>query len=480
MLRPRRLLPGLLAAALLLGGSATALTGEPVAPKPRPGAAGIGDPYFPQDGNGGIDVRRYDVDVSYDFARGRLTGTTRLTLRATHALSRFNLDLLLPVREVRVDGRDASWSRPDRHELRIRPARPIAAGEVVTVLVRYAGRPGRLGWDGERNWLADDGEVVAMNQPHMAPWWFPANDHPRDKAVMDVEVTVPAAKQVVGNGRRVSRRVHGATATTRWRADEPMAPYLAFFAAGSFDVERGTDRDGARPLPWYVAVSRRIPEPDRSRMMGLMRQTPALVRWTERQLGAYPFGSTGGVTTSLDPGFALENQTRPTYPVMHGDGALATVVHEVAHQWFGDSVSVRGWRDIWVNEGAATFMEARYAETHGGVPAQRWMERTHAALAGSEDFWDVRVDDPGPGRIFSTPVYLRGGMTLQALRERIGEDDFWRLLRTWVRERAGGHGSGAALEALAARVSGEDLDAFFDAWLRAPRPPARTVANGFA
>ncbi|NHC22728.1 M1 family metallopeptidase [Nocardioides sp. IC4_145] len=483
MPRTRRLLTGLLTAALLLGGSAAALPGERAATGPRPGAAGIGDPYFPRDGNGGIDVRRYDVDVSYDFARGRLSGTTRLTLRPTQALSRFNLDLLLPVEDVRVDGRRAGWTRPDRHELRIRPARPLAAGEVVTVLVRYAGRPARFGYAGERNWLADGGEVVAMNQPHMAPWWFPANDHPRDKAVMDVAVTVPAAKQVVGNGRLVSRTVHGRTATTRWRAAEPMAPYLAFFAAGPFEVDRGTDRaatPGERDLPWYVAVSRRIPEPDRSRSMDLMRRTPAIVRWTERQVGDYPFGSTGGLTTSLDPGFALENQTRPTYPVMHGDGALATVVHEVAHQWFGDSVSVRGWRDIWVNEGAATFLEARYAETHGGVPAQRWMERTHAALAGSEEFWDLRVDDPGPSRMFAAPVYVRGGMTFQALRQRIGEDDFWQLLRTWVRDRAGRHGSGAQLEALAERVSGEDLDAFFEAWLRAPRPPARTAANGFA
>ncbi|MDN4172876.1 M1 family metallopeptidase [Nocardioides sp. SOB77] len=474
-MRPlRRLLPGLLVAVLVLGGSATAIAGD--GPRPRPGAAGIGDPYFPQDGNGGIDVRRYDVDVAYDFARGRLSGTTTLRLRATHDLSRFNLDLLLPVQAVRVDGRRADWTRPDRHELRIRPAEPVPAGEVVTVVVRYAGRPGRIGWEGERNWLADRREVVAMNQPHMAPWWFPANDHPRDKALVDVSVTVPADQQVVGNGRLVSRRVHGALATTRWRADEPMAPYLAFFAAGRFQVEQGTD-DG---LPWYVAVSRRIPEPARSRAMDLMRRTPEVVRWAERLLGPYPFSTTGGLTTSLDPGFALENQTRPTYPVLGGDGALAILVHEVAHQWFGDSVAVRGWRDIWVNEGAATFLEARYAEAHGGPPAQRWMERTHAALSGQESFWQVPLDDPGPGRIFSAPVYLRGGMAFQALRQRIGEDDFATLLRTWLGAREGGHGSGAQLEELAAEVSGERLDGFFDAWLRAPRPPARTAANGFA
>ncbi|MCR6031811.1 M1 family peptidase [Nocardioides sp. zg-579] len=476
-MRPlRRLVPGLLAGTLVLAGSATALAGDEPAARPRPGSAGIGDPYFPQDGNGGIDVRSYDVDIAYDFDRGRLEGRTRLRVRAIHDLSRFNLDLLLPVQQVRVAGRPARWTRPDRHELSIRPARPVLAGDVVTVVVRYAGRPGRIRWQGEQNWLADPGEVVAMNQPHMAPWWFPANDHPRDKAHVDVSVTVPADKQVVGNGRLVSRRVHGRQATTRWRAAEPMAPYLAFFAAGRFQVDHGVHHG----LPWYVAVSRRIPQPERSRAMDLMRRTSDVVRWTEQQLGPYPFSATGGLTTSLEPGFALENQTRPTYPVMSGRGALATVVHEVAHQWFGDSVAVRGWRDIWINEGAATFMEARYAEAHGGMKAQRWMEGTHALLADHDDFWAVPVDDPGAERIFSEPVYLRGGMAFQALRTRIGERNFRTLLRTWLADREGGHGSGAELEQLAAEVSGESLGGFFDAWLRAPRPPARTAANGFA
>ncbi|WKN49944.1 M1 family metallopeptidase [Nocardioides sp. Arc9.136] len=478
MPRPRRLLPGLLAAALVLGGtsasSGLAGTSGRAAGPATPGAAGIGDPYFPRDGNGGIDVRRYDVDVAYDFATGRLRGTTRLRLRATQHLSRFNLDLLLPVQEVRVGGRPARWSRPDRHELRVTPARPVARGDVVTVLVRYAGHPGRIGWRGERSWLADDTEVVAMNEPHMAAWWFPANDHPRDKALMDVEVTVPARNQVVANGRRVSRTVHGANATTRWRADEPMAPYLAFFAAGRFEVDRGS-RDG---LPWYVAVSKQVPPAARRRSMDLMRRTPAVVAWTEEQLGAYPFSTTGGLTTGLQPGFALENQTRPTYPVMGRAYGETILVHEIAHQWFGDSVSVRGWRDIWLNEGAATFMEARYAETHGGPSAQRALQRDHAALSGSREFWDLRIDDPGPDRIFDAPVYQRGGMAMQALRHRIGETDFWTLLRTWLGTRRGGNGSSPQFEALAAEVSGEDLDGFFEAWLRADEPPARTAANG--
>jgi aminopeptidase N len=251
-----------------------------------------------------------------------------------------------------------------------------------------------------------------------------------------------------------------------------MAPYLAFFAAGRFEVRHGVT-DG---LPWYVAVSRRIEQSDRDRQMQLMLRTPAIVRWLQRQLGRYPFRDTGGLTTSLDPGFALENQTRPTYPVLGADG-VTMMVHELAHQWFGDSVSVANWRDVWLNEGAATFMEARYAERHGGQSAQAWLRETYDRVYD----WSRVVADPGADiyDLFdSDTVYLRGGMTFQALRNRIGNDEFWPLLRAWLRRHRDGNGSTEQFMALAEQRTGEDLDAFFRAWLYDTTQPAWTAANG--
>jgi aminopeptidase N len=322
------------------------------------GSAGIGDPYFPLDGNGGIDVLSYDIHDTYRFGERRLSGWTRVTLRATQTLSGFDLDLLLPVRSVRVDGWLVDFEQQG-HELVVH--QPVVEGTTARVVVRYAGRPGALSYAGESNWLASDHEVVAMNQPHMAPWWFPSNDHPLDKARMRVSITVPRTEKVIANGHRVAREVHGRHATTTWTADEPMVPYLAFFAAGRFDVARGT-HDG---LPWYVAVSKLLPTAARGEALRMMKRTPEVVDWLEDQLGDYPFSTTGGLVTSLDPGFSLENQTRPTYSP-YGGTDLTTVVHELAHQWLGDSVAVEGWTDIWLNEGAATFMEDYYAETHGG------------------------------------------------------------------------------------------------------------------
>ncbi|WP_372728517.1 M1 family metallopeptidase [Nocardioides sp.] len=462
--------------ALCLGASTLPAAAEQVmasSAAASPGAAGIGDPYFPLDGNGGIDVRRYQVHDRYSFGSGRLSGHTRLTIRATQALSRFNLDLLLPVRGVRIAGRPVEFRKPNRHELQITPRRPIAAGTVFRVRVSYAGRPGTIGWRGERNWLADDTEVVTMNEPHMAPWWFPANDHPRDRARMDIHITVPRRERVVANGQQVSRRVHGRLATTHWRAEEPMVPYLAFFAAGRFEVGQGSHRG----LPWYVAVSKRIPQPTRDRSMRLMKRTPGVVSWLEGRLGEYPFASTGGLTTSLNPGFALENQTRPTYPVL-ARGSSSIVVHELAHQWLGDAVALHGWRDIWLNEGSASFLEVAYDEAHGGPTAQAWLDDRYADLDDDPTFWQLKIGDPGPSHLFDHEVYLRGAMAMQALRNRIGEEDFWTLLRTWVSERAGSTGSTGQFRRLAEKISGEELDGFFEAWLIAPVAPERTADNG--
>ncbi|MDP3891563.1 M1 family metallopeptidase [Nocardioides sp.] len=467
-------LPALALALVLACAVSTLPAASTPATSPRPGAPGMGDPYFPQDGNGGYDVLHYGVRNRYRFARQHLSGRTRITARATQNLSRFHLDFLLPVTQVRVNGRRADFSRPNRHELRIRPQRQLARGSRFKVTVTYAGSPARVGWRGERNWLANRDEVVTMNQPHMAAWWFPANDHPRDKAAMDVRIVVPKGRQVVSNGVLVQRRKRARTTLWHWRAVEPMAPYLAFFAAGRFRIDSGTSAG----LPWVAAVSKQLPRSRRASAMRSMRRSPELVRWLESQVGGYPFATTGGVTTSLRSGFALENQTRPTYPVVHGDMTWL-LVHELAHQWFGNHVAVRNWRDIWLNEGLATFFEARYVETHGGESAAQWLLRNHAERGPGSSFWLVPIGDPGKNRMFHEAVYVRGGMTIQALRQRIGEESFWTLIRTWVQRHGGGNASTEDFRALAEEVSGEDLGAFFTAWLVTPAKPAATSANGF-
>ena len=262
---------------------------------------------------------------------------------------------------------------------------------------------------------------------------------------------------------------------TDWNQDRISKSYLAFFAAGDFTIAQGTHQG----LPWLVAVSQGLSKVDQQASMRLMKKTPTVIEGLEKDLGHYPFSVVGGLTTSLNPGFALENQTRPTYPAVGGT-YTSLIVHELAHQWFGDDIAVQGWRDIWLNEGFATFMEWRWSETHGGRMADEILRAYHDNVGAQASFWKVVVADPGAAAVFDSAVYGRGAMTLQALRNRVGNEAFWKIIHTWIREQRGGNGATEEFEEVAARVSGQDLGSFFTAWLNTPTRPAKTADNGLS
>ncbi|MDZ5623164.1 M1 family metallopeptidase [Nocardioides bizhenqiangii] len=467
--RPR--IASLLAVALvgvLASGSVAAPAAAPQVP----------DPYYPLDGNVGYDVLHYDIRDHYRFRNRHLSGVTRIRMVPSEELTTFNLDLLLDVSAVKVDGVAAEFAKPRRHELTVTPATPLASGVPVHVLVRYQGFPGRVRYLGERNWLADRREVVTMNEPHMAPWWFPSNDHPSDKARFDIRITTVKGRQAISNGVLVGRSGNGRTTTTHWRMADPMTTYLAFFAAGDFAVERGR----AHGFTYYNAVSKGFSDFGTRRGLAALRQSARITAWLEDELGDYPFANTGGLVTSLPVNFALENQTRPIYA---GAPAIWLLVHELAHQWFGDSVSVARWRDIWLNEGFATYMEKRYVEAHGGRSTSRWLHRFYRSEPSGSAFWDLDISDPCDSTapcaihdLFDLRVYDRGGMTVAALRNRIGDADFRRLLRRWVSVHQNGNAQVEQFEQMAETVSGEQLDEFFDAWLRSGERPPSTAAYG--
>ncbi len=478
---------GLIPGVVLAAATATALltsllTGcvvqaaDPAALASQPSVTGVGDPYFPMDGNAGIDVERYRIRDAYLFDSGRLSGRTTLTITATKRLPKFSLDFLLPVSKVRLSTGGATYSQQTKHELVITPAKAIAAGQRFKATLTYAGVPGDEQYVGYNSWHADEHEVVTMDEPHMSPWWFPANDHPTDKALMDISITVPRGNTVISNGEQVSRHSSGDRTTYRWRAAEPMATYLAFFAAGEFAVSRGTT-DG---IPWVNAVSQQGTPAERKGSRKMLAQTPGFVSWLASRLGDYPFAQSGGVVTSLDVGFSLETQTRPVYGFYVPEGSAPLLVHELAHQWFGDSVSLERWRDIWLNEGFASFMPWMYDEDHGGWSAQKHLESSYDTYPASSEFWKRGVLDPGPDLVdlFGGSVYERGAMTLQALRNRIGDEAFWAVLRTWVADHRHGNATTAELVALAEQVSGQDLGEFFEVWLETPERPAQTADNG--
>lgn len=459
-----------LSLALSLSGAAVAHSAAPrsVVSTDAVGASGVGDPYFPLDGNGGYDVRHYDIADRYDIASGALRGATTVTAVATEALSRFDLDLVLSADRVTVNGRSADF-HAGAHELVVTPTHALAAGDTFRVVVSYHGHPDDVRFHNEGPWNATPDEVTAANEPHIAPWWFAANDHPTDKATYDITISVPRGKQVISNGTLVSHESAGVQTTWHWSMDTPIASYLAFFAAGSFAMRSGVEHG----LPFSIAASRRLS--DVKGALAQLGETSDIVAWLETQFGPYPFSSTGGLMTVSGQSFSLENATRPTYPE---DVSMSTVVHELAHQWFGDDVSVHRWSDIWLNEGFASFATWLYQETHGGQDAQERLVEVYDSIPSSDPFWSLKIGDPGPDRLFDSAVYVRGEMTLQALRHRIGDTAFFRVLKQWVAEHGGATGSIPQFERLASSVSGADLDGFFKVWLFTESKPAKTKANG--
>lgn len=423
-----------------------------------PGAAGVGDPYFPKSGNGGYDVQHYDLELGYAPRRFRLDAVATITATATHGLSRFNLDYRGPkLRALTVDGQPAATSRAGQ-ELIVTPPAPIAAGQQFEVVVSYAGQVGPL-TDGDGSisgWIpTGDGAFVA-GEPRGAPTWFPCNDHPTDKATYETTITVPAGRTALANGILTNQTTSAGRTTFTWREDNPMATYLATATSGRFGLEQASVGD----IPSYIAVDPREAKQSRRALAKL----PQILAFLESSFGDYPFASTGAIVDHAPfVGYALETQTLPLFGSAPDEPIL---VHELAHQWFGDSLTPARWEDIWLNEGFATWSEWLWSDHKGAETLERTFKDLYEVPARNREFWGPPPGAPGgPRHLFDASVYVRGAMTLEALREKIGDSSFLLILRRWTAEHRYGNVSTPEFIALAEQESGQQLDAFFRVWL---------------
>jgi aminopeptidase N len=455
--------------ALLLAGCTAAKPAPQVtAENFTPGAQGAGDDYFPTYGNGGYDVAGYDLDLRYDPASGELSGTATITATATQNLSRFDLDLAhLSASRVTVDGSIAT-SDSDGAELVITLPTGIGKGRSFTTVVQYAGIPGRLTDKalGDGGWLRTNDGGFALGQPASASTWFPGNDHPSDKATVKLAMAVPDGLEVLSNGVPGPRTSAKGWTTWTWSEASPMASYLSTVVIGRYRVTSSTH--GGKPM--ITAIPQSLPaDGAAARSLG---RTGEIADFLATQFGPYPFDAYGGVVVDDSRvHYALETQTRPVYGSgFFRDGPNPTVVvHELAHQWYGDSVALERWQDIWLNEGFATYAEWLWAEHEGRSTARQNFDRVY------RDFdWSVPPGNPGPTRLFDDAVYQRGAMTLQALRETIGDPAFFGLLKSWAAEHRDGNVTTDEFIAAADRAAGgKDLGPLFQAWLfGTTRPPA--------
>jgi aminopeptidase N len=457
--------------ALSTAAALLAVSAAPAAAAFTPGSAGAGDPFYPQAGNGGYEVRHYSLKLDYEPQNEQLAGDATLSASATQDLSSFNLDLRgYKVSSVTVNGSAAAFTRKGQ-ELTITPSDGLRRNRDFTVRVIYAGHANYV-LDPDKSkdgWIPTDDGAFVVNEPQGSPTWFPANDTPKDFATYDFAITVPEGRTALANGTLVSQTDNGDTTTWRWREDRPMVTYLTTATNGVFELRTRTLPNG---LPEYNAVdpnTRRFgqknPEPELA--WSRLAVQPEATQFLVDLFGPYPFESVGAIVDYAPNVFySLESQTKPNYWVIPSE---LTIVHELAHQWFGDAVVLERWPDMWLNEGFATWSEWIWNEHKGVKSAQQQFDELYATPEDSsagEDLWF-----PAPNaladasELFHTPVYDRGAMTLQALRQKVGEATFLDIVRSWYAENRYSNVTTADFIALAERKSGRELDQFFDAWL---------------
>ncbi|MFF5564156.1 M1 family metallopeptidase [Streptomyces sp. NPDC012623] len=466
-----------LRAALLAAASATLVA----ATLPAPAPLGIGDPLFPYLGNPGYDVLTYDLAFTYSGDNTKpLDAVTKIDALATRPLDRVNLDFTHgTVRSVEVNGAEAEFATAGE-DLVLTPSEPVEPGTRLRITVNHTSDPNGRGG----GWLRTSDGLAMANQADAGHRVFPGNDHPADKAYYTFRVTAPEKLTVVANGLPAGKTRRGPNTTWTYRTHHPMATELAQVSIGTSAV---VHRAGPRGLP----VRDVVPEADREKLEPWLRKTPEQLRWMERQVGPYPFETYGLLIAGADTGFELETQTlslferslftRPEYPEWYVDSVM---VHELAHQWFGDSVSPHRWSDLWLNEGHATWYEARYAEeetpkpTSG--PVRRSLEERMRAAYTRSDGWraaggpPAAPEPPTAGQqisLFRPVVYDGSALILYALRQEIGADAFQRVERQWVNGHRDGTATTADFVSLASRVAGRDLAGFFTPWLYGAKTP---------
>ena len=482
----------------------------------QPGSKSLGDDLFPQIGNGGYDADHYAIDLRYAPNTNKfLTGTkTTITATATQNLSEFSFDFQdMNVTSVTVDGQPADFVQADAEpnfpdnatqpmKLTISPAEGIDDGDEFTTVVAYDGTPGQItdADDSYEGWIPAcypltppqtcDGAFV-VNEPIGAQGWFPNNNHPSDKATFETKVTVPEPYTALGVGELDSNTVNAnGNRTWVWSEDDPTATYLTTATVGLFDYTEDTMTEATtgHQLDIYNAVDASATQPQKDLIASRMALQPGMLNFLSDVLGPYPFDSTGVVADKASGvGYALEVQTKSHFAGGYSSGnpsvGESTLLHEISHQWMGDSISTAMWKDIWFNEGYATFFEYYYdSEVHAGDPPSVLFDDIYNDAGYDWTLAPAELDND-PANLFTSPTYDRAGAMLAGFYEIVGENRFFAFARQLQSRYGYGNITTAQYIADAVAASGYSgaeadlLEDYFQQWLYGTVQPTLTPAD---
>lgn len=426
------------------------------------------DPYLPKNGNFGYRVSRYELELEYKVSSNRLTGTATITAVTLASLQSFTLDLAdnLGVTKVSVNGRRPAHFATSGGKLRIRLGHALPAGSAMSISVRYGGvpRPIRTLWGDVGFEELSNGALVA-GQPNGSPSWFPCDDHPSSKASYCIQISTDSPYYAVAPGKLVSRRVKAGQTVWTYEMPDPTSTYLATIQIGRYEMNQLPKT----PVPMRAAVPARL----RSHFNHDFARQPAMMKLFVKLFGPYPLSAGYTVVvTEDDLEIPLEAQGISIFGANHCDGRRGyerLIAHELAHQWFGNSLTIRRWRDIWLHEGFACYAEWLWSEYSGGSSANELARRHYQRLVAAPQ--DLILSNPGPADMFDDRVYKRGALTLHVLRGRIGDDRFYALLRDWTTRYRHGTVVTDDFTGLAANYADVSLRALWDTWLYSPRVP---------
>jgi aminopeptidase N len=439
-----------------------------VKPSAKDTASEVIDEYLPKNGNPGYRVSRYELDLDYKVSVNRLSGSATITAVALTELQQLTLDLshALTVSKVSVNGKRVDRFSSRAGKLRIRLNSTLPIGAALSIVVRYGGspRPIRSLWGNVGFEELTDGALVA-SQPNGAASWFPCNDHPSAKAAFHIQVSTESRYHVIANGQLLSRRPRASRTVWTYEQREPTSTYLITVQIGDYEMRR------LARTP--VAIQAALPARLRGNFEHDFARQPQMMQLFIELFGPYPLATGYTVVVTDDPlDIPLEAQGISIFGANHCDGTRASerlIAHELAHQWFGNSVTAGQWRDIWLHEGFACYAEWLWSEASGGPRADELAGQHHAELRAQPQ--DLLLADPGAQDMFDDRVYKRGALTLHALRGQLGDADFFALLKDWAARHRHGTAVTDDFTGLAANYADRSLRPLWDAWLYSPSVP---------